>query len=264
MLTVFWKKAPIISLFLSLVFVGCGTPTKISGNVSGAKRTFDVDPKDSANLNSETSKLTGTRTLNREVADSGTGLQVKSVDLLRNSIKSCVGDNLTSLKVEMFRCETLAANPLNVSPTEATAIAACKAQNEPPLVPQGRLSFLSYGKWKTGDDVITNVSGDLFDPARASRSGTGADGLSDSYLRALGVVADVVAHNCDVEGSCDCSSRSKAENLVRKCFPAFSSGSSQMKAAVDTLTNACATDVLLQRRKAIAAMLGSYAFASAR
>lgn len=257
----------------SLLMSGCGGPAKLSGNVSGATGPADVAAKaKEATTDDSTKELTGTQTLTKDVSDSGASIQVKSVELLRNSITSCVGDNLTNVTEDMFlypngyppRCDAIDVAAGKITPEDLAKVEACKSGFKQSLSMNGRVGFLAVGTIPLGANIVDVVSADLYDPRHSSRAGTGADGLTDSYLRAITTIANVVAHNCDVEGACDCSSTKKAEDIVRKCFPGFSPGTTQTKIAVTELAQSCSGSALLQRRKAIASMLSSYAFASAR
>lgn len=233
----------------------CGQPPKLVGTLFESKSKpapTAAPPKKLAENERavDSGDLRGTRTLRKDVSDSGAALQVKSIDLLRSSIASCLGGNLTRVT-----CDMIVVPPGTTPP-------ACPARDN--LTATGRKAFLLPGSFSPDDDVITKLSENLYDPRKSSRAGTGADALSDVYLRALGTIADVVAHNCDVNADCDCSSMARTELIVKKCFPGLNPDSTRLKTTVSLLAEACSTSNLMDRRKALAAMLGSYAFASAR
>lgn len=239
---------------------GCGNspPLKSAQGSAPASKPVSAAVKASSaaeakvqGANDVSGVLKGERVLQKEVSDSGTGLQVKSIALLRSSLLSCTGDVNTNVSCDMH----IAAG--------GGAPAGCATANRL-SGPAGRSTFLLASRYPAGSDVIDVEAPNLYDPRRASRSGTGADELTDSYLRALGVIADVVAHNCDPEGKCDCSTQDKAAKLVERCFPGYDPASSRMKQTAMILAQACSSPNLALRRKAFASMIGSYAFAASR
>jgi hypothetical protein len=246
------RFAALCVVIVSLIMLAaCGQPpNKLVGTLKVAGGKAPLKPAAPEAKPTAVGELTGTRTLRKDVSDSGAGLQVKGIDLLRSSITSCLGGNLTRVTCDMI------VVPPGTTPTACESRAGLEAS--------GRKAFLLPGVFAQGDDVITKLSSSLYDPRKASRAGTGADSLNDVYLRALGTIADVVAHNCDVTADCDCSSMEKAELIVKKCFPGLDPRSTRVSSTVGLLAEACAKPGLVDRRKALAAMLGSYAFASAR
>jgi|GEM_PF-4010317 len=268
---------------LSLAFLSalsllssCGQPAPLlKGGTTQrveTKNNSDTKTMPLAKSSDAGKKDSDTHTLQRDVSDSGTGFQVKSIPLLRSSITSCIGSNLTTITGDMF-----------VGAAAQAAEEAAAAKETPPRAlpgkplstetkarlamaeATGRTSFLNGGgRYTDGVDIFTTEAGNLYDPNLASRAGTGADQISDSYLRSLSIIANVVAHNCDVNGQCDCSSREKAAEMVKRCFPQLDPASTRVKKTTDLLTSACSSPLSLPRRKAVASMLSSYAFASAR
>lgn len=237
-----------------LLPAGCGnTATLKSAAGAAATKPKPVAAADAAAKQNKPTKdaLKGDQVLEKEVSDSGAGFQVKSIALLRSSLISCTGDVNTTVSCDMH----IAAG--------GGAPAGCATAGRLGGM-SGRSTFLLASRYPVGSDVIDIEAPNLYDPRRASRSGTGADELTDSYLRALGVIADVVAHNCDPEGKCDCSTPEKASKLVERCFPGYDPASSRMKQTSMILAQACASPNLALRRKALASMLGSYAFAASR
>ncbi|MCA3086807.1 MAG: hypothetical protein ING65_10950 [Rhodocyclaceae bacterium] len=243
------KGSLLVSTLVFAALFSCGKQSLLSGDTTGAGKNKELAVTGNPGTSDATGNkvtdandgLTGTRTISKNIDNSGSGIQVKSIQLLKSSITSCVGDGLTVVSGDMLTTSTDATRAV-----------------------KGRVGFLGPGVAKVGDDIVDKLSGDLYNPLNASRAGTGADGLTDSYLRALGIIADVVAHNCDVNGACDCSTEAKALALVSKCFPGFSPGTTQTLNASKYLSEMCASDDLKKRRQAIASMLSSYAFASSR
>lgn len=103
-----------------------------------------------------------------------------------------------------------------------------------------------------------------------SRTSTSSDTLEDEvYLNSLLTIANVAAFNCDVDNEtspCYCSTTSAASKLLQRCLPLFSPDSEAFKAALASMTSAenCGSREPINRRKAIASLLSSYAFATAK
>lgn len=189
------------------------------------------------------------------VQDSGASFQVKSATLLRNSIKSCFSDpNGEFLKVTADMLQAAPGDPALPDPGN------------------GRSRFLLAGRYAENDDIISKESNSLVDPSKAGRTSVAADSLTDTYLRSLEVVANVVAHHCDLAANntvCQCDTKSSARKLVERCLPSFDPNSARMDLAVDLIYLKCSISTAEEQRvknmrEAISSLLSSYAFAKAR
>ena len=140
---------------------------------------------------------------------------------------------------------------------------------------EGRQRFLMpnlYGP-QVGQSILEVEKGYL--QVDATRTGLSADSLEDEiYLKSLVTVASVAAFNCDVQNvnsNCYCADKKSAERMVARCLPQFSPNTAEFKEAVEGLyapENCGASidtlDGFKKRRRAIAALLSSYAFATAK
>ena len=246
-----------LSFLLSLgLIAACGNAKVTGASTMRAEKEAASKVQSSTGQNEKegADASPGNEVLSREVSDSGSGLQVKSIGLLRSSLRSCMGGNLTNITCDMH-VQSGAGLP-------AACAAAGGSERLNPM--NGRKPFLLPSRYPIGGDIIDIEAPNLYDPSKASRASTGADQITDSYLRALTVIADVVAHNCDTSGECDCSTEAKAQAMVKRCFPGYDPASSRVVQISTLLVQACSTPNHTQRRQAIASMLSSYAFASAR
>lgn len=102
------------------------------------------------------------------------------------------------------------------------------------------------------------------------RTSTYADTLEDEiYLKSLLTVANVAAFNCDVESPnsrCYCATRESASSLLKRCLPQFSPESEAFQNVLNEMVSKdnCGSEKAIDRRKAIASLLSSYAFAMAK
>jgi hypothetical protein len=175
------------------------------------------------------------------ISDSGASFQVKSVQLLKSSLRACLGPGATVVKPEMI----LSGAAFSVDTTT------------------GLKPFL-LGASKVGQDIVDLEQVNLYDPEKVVRGTVGADALSDLYLRSLGTIADVAAFNCDLnDPMCNCSTDALAKSFLERCLPAFKLDTAEGKTAFDAFSTACKGNSE-SKRKAIASVIGSYAFASAR
>jgi hypothetical protein len=215
-------------------FVSCGKSSKLSGKKTSNTAAQNKNADDATAEN-------GTK----QITNNGAEIQVKSSALLKNSLISCFGSDYTNLDSEMI-----------IKPAVASVA----------NVATGRKSFLLAGKYPNNSDSIINFEAkNLFDPNGISRTATGADGVTDTYLRALEVVADVVAHNCDLNNPyCQCHTEESAKNMIKRCLPYLSPESEEIKTGSKLLFDVCKSSVLEDRRKAISSLVSSYAFAIAR
>jgi hypothetical protein len=135
---------------------------------------------------------------------------------------------------------------------------------------KGRRPFLLPNKYQLtpvglGNSILSLEAKNLFEPNDVSRTSTGSDGITDTYLRALEVVGDVVAHNCDFNNPyCQCNTAESAKSMMKRCLPNLSPEGTAMIEATNVLFETCKSDKLEDRRKAISSLIGSYAFAAAR
>ena len=165
----------------------------------------------------------------------GTNFRVKDSVQLRSSLEACFGPNLTVVKDTMIRQVGL---PINVAPD--------------------RLRFLTG--YAVNDDVIAKLASDLYEPSAVTRTATNADALTQSYMSALSVVGDVVAHSCEISSAanCDCRTPEAASALIQRCVPHLSPEKEQK--ASEFLAASCKGGGLKQRQ-ALASFIASSLFA---
>ncbi len=197
-------------------------------------KTVDEEPEEEVKDEEDDEDLE----VDKELENAPGGFQVKSFEVLSSSIDSCMGN-----------------------PDYKLITADMSALSDEPL-PDGGKRFLLGGV--AGQNILelekANLGGNL--PPRTTIN---SDALTDQYLRAIGVVADVVAHNCDLQDpKCNCTIRANAEAMMKRCFPALNPTTPDFQSAVDGLHNACSTGGAEGQRKAIAAVIGSYAFLQGR
>jgi hypothetical protein len=191
------------------------------------------------------------------------GRQRKNLVQLNDAIVNCVGkpedDSIINVTADMLLIDTqLAENKDKVI-----------------VLGEGRQRFLMpnlYGP-QVGQSILEVEKGYL--QVDATRTGLSADSLEDEiYLKSLVTVASVAAFNCDVQNvnsNCYCADKKSAERMVARCLPQFSPNTAEFKEAVEGLyapENCGASidtlDGFKKRRRAIAALLSSYAFATAK
>lgn len=197
----------------------------------------------SSNSNSQTS--TDNR-LQKTISNSAPNFQVKDIELLRNSIVSCVGPGMTLVDESMM-----------INGTQPSS-------NEPTTSADGRIRFLFSQKIKRGEDIIDYERINLVESGGGSRTSTSADTISDTYLRALESIANVIAHNCDSgKELCSCATKADAEAFLTRCLPALNPKSAMFISAAEAMAKTC-SDGPAGMRSAIASFIASYAFANAR
>jgi len=180
----------------------------------------------------------------KEIDNSGANFQVKDVLLLKSSLDSCVGPGMTTVKAEMLL------------PTDLNAQVAA--------LPDGKIRFLLPTQYQDGQNIVDRESGNLVDEANGTRTSTTADSLTDTYLRSLETIANVVAHNCSLANpNCKCATKDDARAMLERCLPGLDPETKEMDEAAEMLGLVCA-DGAPGMRKAIASMISSYAFAQAR
>ena len=128
----------------------------------------------------------------------------------------------------------------------------------------GTFRFLLSSDYEVGEDIIEAESQNLLDFAKGNRTGISSDSLTDTYLRSLETVANVVAHSCTGEkAECKCSTEQEAVDLLTRCLPAFEPGTDKVQYAALILTESCKKGDS-GVRTAIASLIASYSFAFAR
>ena len=185
-----------------------------------------------------------TKVVTKNIDNSGASMQVKDVLLLRSSVEGCMGSGMLAVTADMLL------------PTDLTT--------NPPKLPDARLRFLLATQYKVGDDVIDKESGNLVDVATGARTNIAADSLTDTYLRSLETIGNVVAHNCSTTNpNCQCGSKDEALEMMAKCLPGLNPNTVEMNDSAALLGAICGENVE-GMRKAISSLISSYAFAVAR
>lgn len=183
------------------------------------------------------------RIVQREINSSGAGFQVKDVLLLRSSVEACVGPDMLKISADMLM-------PADLSST--------------PKGSDGRIRFLLPIQYAANDDIIEKERGNLLDLESGSRTSVSADGLTDTYLRSMETIGNVVAHNCDLSNpNCACAGKERALAMMTKCLPGINPNTVEMAESAALLGAICAEGVD-GMRTAVASLLSSYAFALAR
>lgn len=183
--------------------------------------------------------------ISKKIDNSGAAFQAKDIGLLKSSIGSCFGADKLIISDEM-----LLSVDLNAPPAAETA--------------DGKIKFLLPTQYVVGDDIIEKEKSNMVDLASGNRTGIASDGLTDTYLRSLETVANVVAHQCsDDKDECKCGSKDDARIMLTRCLPGLDPNTVEMDEAAEMLGLVC-VEGPKGMRKAIASMLSSYSFASAR
>lgn len=182
----------------------------------------------------------------RAIDNSGANFQVKDVALLRSSITSCMGEGMLTVTADMI----LGVPGVNPAPADPS---------------DNRFRFLLPGQYVAADDIIEKERGNMVDASSGARAGIAADALTDTFLRSIETVSNVVAHNCSADRpECQCSSKEQAREMLTRCLPGLDPETKEMDEAAEMLGLVCSSDGSKGMRRAIASMLSSYAFASAR
>lgn len=194
-------------------------------------------------ISSASTQISTDLTIHKTISSADAAFQVKDVELLRSSIESCMGPGMTIVEDSMI---------IESAPSDANANT------------DGRIRFLFPLKIKKGDDIIDYERINLVETTGGSRTSTAADAISDTYLRSLENIANVVAHNCNSgNDSCNCSTKTEAAALLKRCLPALDPKSAAVSSAAESMAKMCANGPG-GMRIAIASFIASYAFASAR
>lgn len=211
-------------------------------------RTKRVDKKAPEKIEEEASVEDGgnnTGRVTKGIEGTGAGFQVKDVALLRSSINSCMGEGRLTITDDMLI--PVGQNSLSV-----------------PDLPDGRYRFLLGNSYEAGEDIIEKERGNLVDYSQGNRTAITSDSLTDTYLRSLETIANVVAHSCDGSNEmCKCGTKDEAKVLLERCLPGIDPNSEKMDFASLIVSEECAEGEVGVRR-AIASLLSSYAFAAAR
>lgn len=192
----------------------------------------------------------------RSIDNSGANFQVKDIELLRNSIDACMGSDMTKISSDML---------LPAVGAEVPAAGAGLDKKLGLVQGEPKVKFLLPTPANAiGNDIIDVERGNLVDLTNSSRTAVAGDSLTDTYLRALETIANVVAHNCTADKKeCECGSKKKARAMLSRCLPSLDPETKEMDEASSMLGTICAKDER-GMRKAIASMIASYAFAGAR
>ncbi len=226
---------------------GCSSEdiTSLSGGIKGKKKNVErkaVLEEEDPDLQSEGDQK---NKITKGIDNSGAAFQVKDVALLRSSIGSCMGAEKLVVSAEML-------------------IPVGQAGDSLPDYTDGRFRFLLGNSYKVGDDIIEKERSSLVDFSLGNRTGISSDSLTDTYLRSLETIANVVAHYCDADAElCKCGSKDDAKVILQRCLPGIDPGSEKIDYASLLIFEECKEGNAGVRR-AIASLLSSYAFASAR
>lgn len=220
-----------------------GLPNKRLPPSQRLHNTNVLDSKKTDGLETTGDTIESTVVRQHELIDSGGTFQLKNVKLLRSSIAVCMGVDMTKIKADMI----LIANASNGPGTE------------------GRKRFL-LSSYRAGDDIIDAEKSSIVDPERGVRSAAAADGLTDTYLRALSLIGDVVAHNCDAKTNllCKCETAPEALEMLARCVPSIDPKTDEARDASLMLSSVCSEGGGSGMRRAVSSLLSSYAFGLAR
>ena len=189
--------------------------------------------------------------LNRDIVSNGANFQVKSSEQILRSIEVCLGAGVTTILPEMILGNT-------VPP------AAQVAGQPPPPPPPPAFLDQSFAPIAGKKDVVRAQAIVMDGEQAALRAGVRADGASFPYLTALINIANAVSYNCEKErqsgdktGLCKCETPEKASELLERCLPNVNNNTVEFKALQLEFAQKCALD----RKAALASLIGSYAFA---
>lgn len=237
------KTCALMALMLPF---GCSSEdiTNLSGGFSGKKKNVEKKavPKDDEDLEAEGEQK---NKVTKGIENSGAAFQVKDVALLRSSVGSCMGQEKLIVTEDMLIPVGQAGDSL--------------ADNA-----DGRFRFLLGSSYAVGDDIIEKERNSLVDFSLGNRTGISSDSLTDTYLRSLETIANVVAHYCDANVEvCKCGTKEEAKVVLQRCLPGIDPNSEKIDYASLLIYEECKEGDGGVRR-AIASLLSSYAFASAR
>ena len=229
----------IISSAAMLSILGCGKTSQ----VYSLKELKGRNEKVSNITDLKTGDATPIKTVERTV-EGGADFQAKSVAVLRSTIEACLGTNVTKI-------------------TDSMIIPAGQAPGNQDG--EGHVKFLGSGRYNVGEDILDKEAKNLEGSVKGTRLGTLADTLTASYLMSLGLVADVVAHNCDPAKNllCACGNIDEATKLMARCLTTLDPTAEDFKDAAQAMSKKCSADKY-SYRQAIASLVGSISFAKAR
>lgn len=182
-------------------------------------------------------------TVEKSVDNLSDTIRVKSFELLRSSIASCFSSsNFTLVRPDML----------------------VGSVDQAPLT-EGLVRFIMPDQGVTaGIDILDFERNNLGGDESVGRTTIGADSLSAVYLRSLGLVANVVAHTCELDDPfCACADEGDARAMIGRCLPQLAPSSGEFDAVVKAMSAQCSIGPA-EHRQAIAAMISSYAFAQGR
>lgn len=189
----------------------------------------------------------GDGVVTKNIDNSGASFQVKDILLLTSSLESCMGVDSTKISAEMLL--SVSSNGTIISTPESA---------------DGKVRFLLPSRYAAGENIVDKEKVNLVDTSGGSRTGVAADALTDTYLRSLETIGNVVAHNCTIDSKlCDCASEPAAYEMLKRCLPGLDPQTVEMVEASKSMSAACAEGPQGMRR-VIASLLSSYAFAAAR
>ncbi len=233
------------TLIISFALLASACSSADISSFTGGKRHKDsvAGETDGGSDVDEDGEEKGKKKYTKEIDNSGANFQVKDLALLRSSVESCMGSpDMLKVNEEMLR----------------TADA--------PAVEEGKIRFLLSTVYTAGDDVLDVERDNMVDTSSGVRAGIAADSLTDTYLRSLETVANVISHNCSLDkDECKCQTKDLARDMLARCLPGLDPETKEMDEAAEMLGLVCSEEEGVKgMRKAIASLLSSYAFASAR
>jgi hypothetical protein len=257
-----------------VIVEGCGPGTLMSqkeSSTSAATAPSSSEPEGGKKATGGDAKQNPGLTFNGEVEDSLASLQVKTAALLRTSIRECFGESTsTVLRPDMFAAQTFltiferqtfeAQGKVKFVGIDSPYMNFVRvSSNDSSTSSPAIVSFVG-----SAPDVLDIETPGLEDLSGSGRATTSADSLTDRYLRSMETVGQVVAHNCKLESqACSCNTMELATAMIRRCLPLVEIESTQLEQTASQMATQCAAGQF-QTRQALAALVGSYAFALRR
>ncbi len=258
-----------------------GTKSKKSKEITSKDKGFKDEDGDGIHDDD------GDAAKTKSIDNSGANFQVKDVVLLRNSIEACMGKGMTLISADMLlqKQEPAGGTPpaaglaLLADGTFGEAEADARALAKDDLDPLGAFALAQEESDKfafllptpqveaaldAGTDIIEIERGNLVDLKNATRTTVAGDSVTDTYLRSLETVANVVGHNCALDKKeCDCSTKKKSRSILVRCLPALDPETKEFDFMAKRMSTFCSKGPS-GMRTAISSMIASYAFAAAR
>lgn len=236
--------AVVCAVSTAVILIGCSNDDIGRLGGFGKKKKVETQADPMANEDITASDDTKAK-VTKEIESSGSSFQVKDVGLLRSSITSCMGAEKLVISEDML-------------------IPVGQVGDQLPENADGKFRFLLGSSYQVGDDIIEKERKNLVDFSTGNRTGITSDGLTDTYLRSLETIANVVAHYCDANVDvCKCGTKEEARVVLERCLPGINPESDKMDYASLLISEECKEGDAGVRR-AIASLIASYAFASAR